>query len=205
MTTKWISKGDLKKLGLKSISLFDMKLDKIIISKSSEHVGEDFLKDILPKKLENLENEHQCCWAHKGLNVEHTQRFCNEWKQETGDDIYVFFPYTPSNSTKHSQVTKYNENTTGTEGSVAFVIKEFLYIKETLEFKKLYKHYWAVNKNEEKEACNTLKSSVTSKCLKLKKNVDIHQKIEEIQYSEEGEETIGILVAKLQYPYHIKL
>lgn len=205
MTTKWISKGDLKNLGLENISLYDIKMDRIIVSKSSEHVGEDFLNDILPKKIKSLKEKCMCHWAHKGLNVEHTQKFCNEWKEQTGEDMYVIFPYTSSNSTKNSSSYEYSENTTGAKGSVAFIIQEFYYIEETLEFKKLYENYWAVNVNGKNEAYTTMRGSCTSKCLELKDNIDIYGKIKEIEYQEKGDETIGILVAKLQYPYHIKL
>lgn len=82
-------------LEMESISIKDIDITRIIISKCGEH-NEDSLCETIKKKIADMSKEScgYCLWSHGNLNPVHTKEFC----MESENDVYVFMPLTTSNT-----------------------------------------------------------------------------------------------------------
>ena len=205
---------------LTPISIRDINLQKIIISKCGEH-NDDPLDKTVEKKLQDLHNCNYCYWAHGNLNPAHTRKFCETWISETKKAMYVLMPIGISTSTKESKKSTFSEwfdgtkkekmpscmkPVTGAPGSNrAFVFDALYYLKETVDFRELYKHYYPVNyikcDKPPENACGTM-SRCSNKCLKIKNDSDINLILEEFK---EINDKYSVIVGRLKEPYHVEL
>lgn len=201
---------ELKKL--KNISIQEIDLSKVIISKCGEH-NRDKLIESIEKKLCDIENVGYCFWAHGNLDPSHTRGFC-----EGQEDIYVLMPITISNSTgqspkykftkwkdenneKHAIPSEMNDVTGGEGSNRAFCFEKLYFLKEKCDLKGMLSHYLAINKASENEASETLKFQCSNKCIKIKDNTSV-ETVKKC-FGQNGDTMM--LIGKLRKPYHVEL
>lgn len=80
------------------ISMNDINLNGVIVSKIGRHAG-DSLRNTLRKKTKDLKNmekrygeESYCIWSHGNLNPDNTHNFCDKISDNGERKVYVFMP-----------------------------------------------------------------------------------------------------------------
>ncbi len=209
------------------ISIKDINLSKIIISKYGDHYSQK-VDEILTNKNGDIEKFGYCLWAHsKSLQNKHTVSFCDD---NDNDDIYVIFPYTKSNPRNNKSkktgefkndilFTRYTtlegkiskiptgmSEVRGAKGSNAFYIEKLFYLQESIDFDEFYNFYIAENASGKKnEASKTLKSQCSNKCISMKCGMTKNDLLSKNEVFNSDNLQNNILVAKLKAPYQVVL
>lgn len=205
---------------MESLSIRDINLEGLIISKFSDHFSQK-MEEIIKNKINDINNLGYCLWAHGHLNLDHTRDFCSKIQSRTQKDVYVLMPYTNNdeNSNRSKKDTRYHyyrydsiieeipeimSEVRGAEDAKAFYLDGLYELKEKIDFSKFYNFYNAINSSCDNQiASKTLNSQCTNKCIELIEDIDIYFELDNSNIiSESGSKA---LVARLKYPYHVEL